>query len=146
MWPIVDDVAVELRRQLDQAHARNAELTAERNALRATLIGEAVIADAEREIPERKGSAWWMAAWREVSRHRSELLVRVQQLEAWLLASGRESTRLQAELDQVREQNGGLARLLGEIDGDVDAAIAARDQALDKLSRCECGAAADEVH
>jgi len=129
---------VELRAELDEARAQIVVLTTERDALRKTLIGEAVIADTEREVPERKGSAWWMSAWREVSRHRTELAHRVQQLEAWLLESGREASRLQTELDGLRDQNGGLARLLDEVDGDVEAATQARDQALEQLARCGC--------
>jgi chromosome segregation ATPase len=145
-WPGVVDLVAELRGQLDQALATNAELTAELQALRATLLGEAVIAEDEREVPERRGSAWWRAAWREVTRHRAELTRRVQQLEGWLLDGGREATQLQAELHRCREQNGELARQLAETEGDVVEANAALADALDKLACCQCGPAAEEVH
>lgn len=93
-----------LRSRLDAAIIRIADLESECSSLRTTLLGEAEVADAERELPERKGSAWWMSAWREVTRQRNEMLARVQTLEVWLKESGEEATRLQTELtDRIRE-------------------------------------------
>jgi DNA repair exonuclease SbcCD ATPase subunit len=157
-WPagpvaVVLEVS-ELRRLVDEQRIRIAELEAERDSLRATILGESVVAD-QGENPERKGAAWWHRSWREVTRHRDELLARVQKLETWLLESGREAEDLQRELERSREQNGGLARLLAETEGDVveanaarDEAVATRAEALERLARCECGAVpeGEEVH
>lgn len=129
-----------LRDRLDTAIIRIADLEAERDSLRTTLLGEAEVADAEREIPERKGSAWWMAAWREVSRHRTELLHTVQRLEGWLLDSGKEAARLQTELDRAREQNAGLARQLAETERDYTEMFADREELLGRLARAGEGA------
>lgn len=122
-----------LRGRLDAAIIRIADLEAERDAMSQTLLGEAGLADAEHEAPERKGSAWWMAAWREVSRHRTELLARVQQLEGWLRASGEEASRLQRELAARDQEIGELSRQLDlaregerpidEVDQDAPAVI-----------------------
>lgn len=127
------DIAAELRRQLDDGAAKRVELEhklagrdqrirelerviaeghEERKALRSTLLGEAELAEAQAEPHEKRGSAWWHAAWREVSRHRAELLLRVGQLERWTREGGLEATRLQTELTAARKEIGQLTRQL----------------------------------
>lgn len=110
-WPILD-IAAALRSQLDEERAKSSELAAERDALRSTLMGEAELAESQHEPHETRGSAWWRAAWREVSRHRSELLHRVQQLEGWSLEHGAEAMRLQTERDIARHEHGVAASML----------------------------------
>lgn len=89
-----------------------ATLRADNDALRRTLLGEAELADAQSEPEEARGPGWWRACWREVSRERSELRVRVKSLEDWLLESGKEATQLQRDLDAARQVIGNLERQL----------------------------------
>lgn len=157
-WPVLaTDVATELRRQLDASFEVRAELDrqisirdwhivalqqqiaeseVERQILRGTLVGEAELADAFGD-PYQRGTEYWHTAWKEVSRHRSELLVRVQQLERWLLDAGAESNQLQRELDRSREQNAGLARQLAETERDYTEMYADREELISQLARCE---------
>lgn len=133
------DVAAELRRQLDEAHAKNAELAAERDALRTTLIGEAALAESQHEPDEQRGSAWWRSAWREVSRHRSELLRRVQQLEGWSLEHGAEAMRLQTELDVARHEHGLAAAMLDATQERVDDLEGEIVRLRERMSECVGG-------
>lgn len=157
-WPRTDlDLAAALRSQLDQSIAKRVELEhklaerdqriaqierdvipglrAEADALRATLLGEAEIAEAENEPDGARAPGWWRAAWREVSRHRSVLLMQVQQRDRWLLEGGKEATQLQRDLTAAREVIGKLERQLdlarsgerapvAEADGDADTVLA----------------------
>jgi hypothetical protein len=63
-WSTADSNAT-LRRLVSEQRAQIADLLAERDLLRATLLGEATVADAESEPADRKGATWWMATWRE---------------------------------------------------------------------------------
>lgn len=133
-WPRSDlDIAAELRRQLDELTAKNialarevairdervaaverqvAEGNAEREVLRQTLLGEAALAEAQHEPPEKRGPGWWRAACGEATRHRAELMLRVHQLERWCREHGVEATRLQTELTAERDRTGLLTRQL----------------------------------
>jgi len=112
-WPIADvDLVALLRRQLDESRVRIGELEIERDALKATLLGEAVVADSEGEDPNVRGATWWWECWRYVSEHRSVLLRRVQQLEQWCQEHGKELTKLQTDLGKARDDVGVLTRQL----------------------------------
>lgn len=149
-WPRSDlDIASELRRQLDEAIAKRADLERtlairderiaqlerdiipgmreESDALRRTLLGEAELAEAQAEPDDVRGPGWWRMAWREISRHRSELIHRVQQLNGWLLESGKEATQLQRDLTAAREVIGNLERQLDLARSGEQAPVAEED-------------------
>lgn len=134
-FPLVDlDIIAELRRKCDESAAKRVHLEHEialrdarirmleqdvikglrddLDAIRQTLIGTAELAEAEGEPADKRGAAWWRGAWREVTRHRSELILRMQQLERWHLEHGAEATRLQRDLDVARQEIGELTRQL----------------------------------
>lgn len=115
--------AEELRAQLDQAIGRHgeienklgragariieleqvcAELNTERTGLQARVLGIAEEADRDQEIPEKRGSAFWMAAWRaarkELGEKALELVKQEQELarrSQWLKEYGEELARMQ---------------------------------------------------
>lgn len=129
--------AEELRAQLDKALGRHgdlenklgragariielervcAELNTERTGLQARVLGIAEEAERDQEIPEKRGSAFWMAAWRtarrELGEKSIELVKQEQELarrSQWLKEYGEQlahlqyrCTLLQAIADSVR--------------------------------------------
>lgn len=132
-WPPSDlDIAAELRRQLDEAVAKNVKLQREveqadqRNAqlagvndelqrqvedMRRVLLGTAEdIANDGRE--EERGPAFWFASWTNGNRRNAELMLQQAKQAKWLLEHGQEAARLQTALDLARNEIGELTRAL----------------------------------
>ena len=131
--PVVDiDIITELRRQLDEAHGKRAELertiaardqrirevehtfgglNEQIEELRTALLTEAEAA-AESGEADEKPSRFWFSSWTNSNRRNAQLLLENVKLRRWLDESGREATKLQGERDAARDQIGRLTRQL----------------------------------
>lgn len=126
-----DDIALaaELRRQLDEALGRHgeiesklgragarvkelelvlAEMQRERAELQGHIYGIAERADREQEVPEARGSAFWMAAWREIRRQHGETSIKLGATTLELVKQEQELAKRSQWLKEYGEQ---LARM-----------------------------------
>jgi len=141
-WPAQAlDIAAELRRQLDEATAKHAELESTIAELRDVLQGKAeqLSDEPDAQAREARGSRFWYSAWTNAKRHAAQLNLRIVKLEGWALEHGEEAAKLQTALLRSQEENGELTRRLEDTERDFTEAVADREEALGKLARCECG-------
>jgi chromosome segregation ATPase len=135
-----DDIglAAELRRQLDEALGRNAELERkagiagarvkelelvlaelqrERGELQARIHGIAEQADRDQEMPEARGSAFWMAAWREARRQHGEKALELVKQEQELATRAQWLKEYGEELARMQTRNRILQRIVDTVRG-----------------------------
>lgn len=100
---LIAQLRAKLREVEDERDAQAraiASLNTELGQLRAALQGEVdeldpSLVDPKTAVTERRGSAFWFAAWRNATRRQADRAIRVIELERWMKEAGEELARLQ---------------------------------------------------